>query len=190
MTLALTSNWSAFIDHCILFFSPLSVMSIYKSVTVSSLTVFSSQQLQLPPLPRIHSWHFSKICLSDRRSEIYRKICYLNHGRSEAAFGNNDTPIGRNDSTCRNVFSLCLNDSRHAAFPLSALDGCTGHSHACTHTPITHRPPTHPSTHIRHFVFEYSSRRRSKVSPYYSITSHWLVMTAWPRETVRPFLQM
>ncbi len=47
---------------------------------------------------------FLKNCIADRKNEIYWKKCYLNHGESKAVFGNNDTPIGRNDSTCRNVF--------------------------------------------------------------------------------------
>lgn len=100
----------------------------------------SSQQSQLPLgfAPGI----FVKTCIADRKNEIYRKKCYLNHGESKAVFGNNDTPIGRNDSTCRNVFSLCLNDSRHAALPIgfTRVHGQPACMCVHEHTPSTLHP--------------------------------------------------
>lgn len=90
---------------------------------------------------------------------------YLNHGESRAVFGNNDTPIGRNDSTCRNVFSLCLNDSRHAALPIGFTrvqrqQACTCMSvYAPKHT-HGHIPPPSTQTHtITHLVLDFLSSR-------------------------------
>ena len=95
---------------------------------------------------------FVKSCIADRKNEIYRKKCYLNHGESKAVFGNNDTPIGRNDSTCRNVFSLCLNDSRHAALPIGFTR--VRRQHACTcareHTRFQPLPSSTQYNHTLH----------------------------------------
>lgn len=101
----------------------------YKSITLLCLSssvspkwaINQNSQITVMTSSWISSRYFSKTSIAERKNEIYRKKCYLNHGESKAVFGNNDTPIGRNDSTCGNVFSLCLNDSRHTALPIGFM---------------------------------------------------------------------
>lgn len=106
--------------------------------------------------------------MTDRKNEIYRKKCYLNHGESKAVFGNSDTPIGRNDSTCGNVFLLRLNDSRHAPLHISFMrvhrqQACTSmrvYTRKYTHTHTCILPLSTPLTDtqtITHSVLEYFS---------------------------------
>lgn len=118
--------------------------SIQFPQTELSFAIPRSEQSHLPPgsTPGI----FIKTCMTDRKNWIYRKKCYLNHGESEAVFGNNDSPIGRNDSTCRNVFSLCLNDSRHAALPIGFVRVHRQQACTCMHE-RTHSHPLHPWSH-------------------------------------------
>lgn len=104
---------------------------------VTEIKILGSIQSQL--LPGFTPGIFVKLCTADRKNKKYKGgKRYLNRGESKAVFGNNDTPIGRNDSTCRNVFSLCLNDSRHAALPIGFTLVCRHRACTCTHehTPV------------------------------------------------------
>lgn len=73
-------------------------------------------------------------------------------------FGNNDAPIGRKDSMSRNVFWLCLSDSRLAAVLIGFIPACTHgeDAHICSQKPCFH------SDFICQFLLSATSGLQSK----------------------------